>query len=175
MAKKKTIGHITVQRFSEPEIEKEVALVLKDALRQSSPNVYKALSSGLSRDEMIAKIMDITSKAEGYASTLTDTGLSVIGRERINDTAKDLGLSWYRYIGGVIDTSRDFCIERDGGYYHEEEVQEWADEDWDGKIEGTDSENIFTFCGGWNCRHSLVPVLKQTVPDEDLNRIENEE
>ncbi len=32
---------------------------------------------------------------------------------------------------------------------------------------------IFIFLGGYNCRHSLIPVSEKIVPKEDLSRIKN--
>lgn len=151
--------------FSTEDATEEVNTILNDALGQTHKEVLKALTSGGTREDIISKLLDTIGKAEGYVQTYVDTGLSVVGRERIAETAKDLGLVWYRYIGGVIQTSRDFCTERDGGYYHESEIEEWADEDWDGKIDGTNSETIFSYCGGWNCRHELIPVHESSVPD----------
>jgi len=169
----KKLKRVLVKAFSTEDAEEEVGIILRDALKQSGPEIFKALSSGLTRDEMIEKISGIVGKADGFAGTYVDTGLSVIGRERIADTAKELGLVWYRYIGGVIQTTREFCEERDGEYYHEDEIAEWADEDWDGKIDGTNAENIFSYCGGWNCRHSVIPVHESMVPEEDLKRMSN--
>jgi hypothetical protein len=162
-----------VKPFSSQEAEEQVAELLNKVVVSKGREMFSTLSSG-TRQQMIDKLLESITTAEAYTKTYVDTGLSVVGRERIADTAKDLGLTWFRYIGGVIKTSRDFCIERDGGYYHEEEIEEWASEDWSGKIEGTTEENIFALCGGWNCRHDLIPVHISSVPEEDLQRYLNE-
>lgn len=82
-----------------------------------------------------------------------------------------VGLQWYRYVGGRIDSTRAFCKERTGKYFHRSEVEAWSDLNWEGKIDGTNAETIFTFAGGYNCRHTLVPVLAKVVPAEDRARI----
>ncbi len=169
---KKTLGKTLVKAFSEEDAEDEVNRIIGDAFKQTNKELFSSLSKGGTRQDIIDRLQNVIGKSQSYLDTYVDTGLSVIGRERIADTAQDLGLTWYRYIGGTIKTSRDFCIERDGGYYHELEIEDWADEDWDGKIEGTNSETIFSYCGGWNCRHDLIPVLTQSVPESDLQRVE---
>lgn len=83
----------------------------------------------------------------------------------------DLGLMWFRYDGGVIDKTREFCRERAGGYYHQSEIEAWADEDWQGRNRFTTKSSIFIYCGGYNCGHSLIPVHDSIVPKEDLERI----
>ncbi len=149
----------TVKPFSNDWIYENISTLVDQAVKVKTKDVFsKLVKGGLSRSELIEGMSSISGDAFGRVSTIVDTGLSIVGRERINDVAADLGLENFTYIGGVIRGSRDFCIERDGGTYTKEEVESWADEDWDGKIEGTDSETIFSYCGGYNCRHELIPV-----------------
>lgn len=84
---------------------------------------------------------------------------------------KDLGFEWYRYAGGVIRDSREFCIHRAGGFFHEDEVRGWALLDWQGKNPNTNADNIFTLRGGFNCNHLLSPVLESYVPQADRDRV----
>ncbi len=153
--------------FSNDAVYKDIKVAVEKAVKIKTRDIFtKLVKGGLSRLELIEEMSQIAGQSFGMASTVIDTGLAIVGRERINDVAQDLGLEWYRYIGGVIRTSRDFCVERDGGYYHKSEVEEWADEDWDGKIPETDASTIFSYCGGYNCRHDLIPVHESSVPDE---------
>jgi hypothetical protein len=156
-----------VKPFSDQGVYKEIKTLVDQATSTDTRNVFTKLVKGnLSRAELIDAMAAIPGNAFNRVSTIIDTGLSVVGRERINDVAQDLGLTWYRYIGGVIRTSREFCIERDGGYYNQAEIEAWSEEDWEGKIEGTNTETIFSYCGGYNCRHELIPVLENSVPEE---------
>lgn len=60
----------------------------------------------------------------------------------------------YRYVGGIIETSRDFCIGIDGETFTEDEIYDiWNNEDWAGKAPG----DPFVVRGGYNCRHWFVP------------------
>lgn len=61
-------------------------------------------------------------------------------------------LQKFRYVGGLVEQSRDFCIERDGHEFWRYQGEEWDNLDWAGKIDGID---FFVQVGGWNCRHYL--------------------
>jgi hypothetical protein len=67
--------------------------------------------------------------------------------------AKKYGYKKFRYEGGLISESRDFCIQRDGHEFPIEDGKGWNDLEWKGKIPGVD---FFVQIGGYNCRHWLV-------------------
>ena len=41
---------------------------------------------------------------------------------------------------------------------------------WDGQIDGTTESTIFTFRGGWNCRHQIIAVSISQVPKSVIDR-----
>lgn len=111
-----------------------------------------------------------------YSRTyLTDT-LFNYSRAYQQAVTRDLNLEFYLYQGGLTkpgkksEGSRDFCIDRAGRYYHQKEIESWAFLEWSGKRQGTTESSIFIFAGGWNCKHSIIPVHVSIVPDEDLQR-----
>lgn len=73
--------------------------------------------------------------------------------------AKQYGLTRFRYSGGLMEKSRDFCIERDGNIYTIEDGKKWNELEWRGKIQGVD---FFIQIGGFFCRHFL-----EWLKDED--------
>jgi hypothetical protein len=96
--------------------------------------------------------------------------------QKIND---DLNLEWYKYTGGVLDTSRCFCDERNGKYFHKKEIEAWGNGEgdkfgcgypWAGMRKGTNGQTIFNYLGGYNCRHSLIPVMAEVVPPAIIER-----
>lgn len=106
-----------------------------------------------------------------YSRTyLTDT-LFNYSRSYQESMTADLRLDWYLYSGGLTDTSREFCVDRAGKYFHRKEIEQWPSLSWQGKRRGTTKSSIFTFLAGHNCRHSLVPVSTTIVPKEDLERL----
>jgi len=93
----------------------------------------------------------------------------------------DAGLEFYIYLGNRQGSTRCFCDERAGNYYHRKEIEAWGNgEDlgecdlgggtWAGMIAGTNASNIFTYRGGWNCEHQIVPTLTALVPQDVIDR-----
>ncbi len=66
--------------------------------------------------------------------------------------AKKQGYKKFRYVGGLVDESREFCVQRAGHEFFIEQGEEWNDLWWKGKIEGVD---FFVQIGGYNCGHYL--------------------
>jgi hypothetical protein len=106
-----------------------------------------------------------------YSRTYLRDTLFNYSRAYQQSVTADLNLVYYSYSGGLMDKSREFCIERSGNFYHESEIKAWADEDWQGKRQGTTESSIFIYCGGYNCNHSLVPVHESIVPKEVIDRV----
>lgn len=71
--------------------------------------------------------------------------------------AKKYNATHFDYIGGLIEKSRQFCIERDGKTFTMNQGQLWNDLNWNGKINGID---FFVQVGGYSCRHYLKYYTK---------------
>jgi hypothetical protein len=89
---------------------------------------------------------------------------------------------WFQYVGGTMKTTRPFCLERDGNYYHRKEIEAWGDGkkttglalpsagEWGGRIDGTSASTIFSYRGGFGCRHLIMPVSVFSVSREVIVR-----
>ena len=118
--------------------------------------------------------------------TTANTAQAIADRSYSAAVNEELGIEYFQYLGGEIPTTRPFCQHREGAIFHRKEIEAWGNGEnsagindirngtWDGRIDGTDSRSIFTFVGGWNCRHFLVPVIKQKVPASVVARAEAE-
>jgi hypothetical protein len=118
--------------------------------------------------------------------TTANTAQAIADRSYAAAVNEELGIEYFQYLGGEIPTTRPFCEHREGAIFHRKEIEAWGDGKnsagindirngtWDGRIDGTDSRSIFTFVGGWNCRHFLVPVIKQKVPPSVIARAKSE-
>jgi hypothetical protein len=118
--------------------------------------------------------------------TTANTAQAIADRSYAAAVNEELGIEYFQYLGGEIPTTRPFCEHREGAIFHRKEIEAWGDGKnsagindirngtWDGRIDGTDSKSIFTFVGGWNCRHFLVPVISQRVPASVKARAEAE-
>lgn len=116
---------------------------------------------------------NIEGRALSYSRTFLRDSLFTYSRTYQQSVTSDLGLEFYFYSGGVMDKTREFCLERVGQFFHHKEVEMWASLTWQGKKSGTTESSIFLFAGGWNCAHSLIPVASNIVPDEVMERAEN--
>ena len=118
--------------------------------------------------------------------TTANTAQAIADRSYAAAVNEELGIEYFQYLGGEIPTTRPFCEHREGAIFHRKEIEAWGSGEnsagindisngtWDGRIDGTDSRSIFTFVGGWNCRHFLVPVIKQKVPPSVQARAKSE-
>lgn len=105
-----------------------------------------------------------------YSKTFLRDALFQYSRSFQEAMTGDLKLDWYLYSGGIIDTTREFCAEKAGKFFHRTEIEQWPADSWKGKIPGTTASSIFVLLGGYNCSHSLIPVSEVAVPKEDLAR-----
>lgn len=112
---------------------------------------------------------EVDGKLLRYAKLYAYDAFAVNDRRYGQIVAYELGFEWFRYRGGLIKDSREFCVERDDKAYHRAQVAEWGTiKQWQGRREGTDESTIFTFLGGYNCKHTLIGVSEMDVPVEDL-------
>jgi hypothetical protein len=155
-------------RFTQPFLEQLTANVAARAPLREAVKTLETLvtGDGTADGKILANI-----------KTTATTAQAVADRSYSAAVNEELGIQWYEYLGGEIDTTRPFCRNREDGIYHKKEIEAWGDGKnsagindirdgtWAGRIDGTDSKSIFTFVGGWNCRHYLVPVPDNKVPD----------
>jgi hypothetical protein len=151
--------------------------------------VFETLLTGIETKASYSELLvNVTDNIIGTANY--DGRLLAYSRQLVSDTisitdsafteiiAADLGLEWYRYTGGLMDTTRCFCQERNGKWYHKKEVESWGNKEnlgncntgkgWAGMNRATDSTTIFAYRGGYNCQHSILPVSEAAVPKEVL-------
>lgn len=171
----------TAAQLTESGIDANVTSKLKDMLLRS------VTSGGLYRDLVgeVSEFLSNTDKSPGalsrYAKTYTTTALNQFAGQTNKLMTEDSGAEWFRYVGSDIETTREFCdLMTDKDYFHVSEIPELLKGHIDGKkceiydktklpkgmIEGTNKDNFQVNCGGWNCRHAVVPVLTFTVPKE---------
>lgn len=121
-----------------------------------------------------------------HIKTTALTAQAVADRSYSSAINETIGAVYFEYLGGEIPTTRAFCQHREGEVFHKGEIEQWGrginsggindivDGTWAGRIDGTDSKSIFTFVGGWNCRHYLIPVESDMVDDSIKARVKAE-
>jgi len=66
--------------------------------------------------------------------------------------AKQYGIEKFKYAGGLVERSRQFCIDRVGETFTIEQGKAFNNLEWNGKIKGVD---FFVQIGGYQCLHWL--------------------
>ena len=156
------------QRFTQPFLEQLTTNIAARAPLREAVNALEGLVVGTEANDgrLLANIKTTATTAQAVADRSYSAAVNA-----------ELGIEWFEYLGGEIDTTRPFCANRENGIYHRLEIEAWGDGKnsaglndirdgtWAGRIDGTDSKSIFTFVGGWNCRHYLIPIPDRKVPE----------
>lgn len=161
-----------------------------DPIREQLIN---AVSSGASYKETVEALKQVVvgdpehaGAIQSHIKQISHDSFAVADRSYTNALADEQGAVWYSYKGSEIKTTRPFCKERHGKYFHKKEIEAWGKGEkteglqwpkggeWAGKAEGTNAQTIFTWCAGYNCRHNLLPVSILRVPPDVIQRAINE-
>ena len=165
------------ERVTQPFLEQLTANVAARAPLREAVKALQGVIEGT--DTTDGRLLANVRTTAGTAQAIADRSYAAAVNE-------ELGIEYFQYLGGEIATTRPFCEHREGEIFHRKEIEAWGDGKnsagindirngtWDGRIDGTDSRSIFTFVGGWNCRHYLVPVIKQRVPASVIARAKAE-
>ena len=167
--KQASIVQVT-QRFAGGPAQSRIAEALSTVLQTS-------VTSGGSYEQLTDVLRAAVTGANGemgilekHIKTAAHDAIMEFNRSYTASVAGAYNLVFYLYDGGRQQTSRDFCLKREGKYFHKKEIESWASQNWAGKNPATTSTTIFTYCGGYNCNHRLIPVDAAVVPDEFVAR-----
>lgn len=148
----------------------------------------QAVISGASVNETISSIRTFVEGGNGaegkiikYAKQITNDSFAIADRSYTSIVSDYLGNDWFYYAGTEVENTRCFCKERVGRYFHYKEIESWGNGEnigscnigggkWAGMIPGTNSATIYSYLGGYQCLHSLMPVSEAVVPEEDIER-----
>lgn len=141
------------------------AVVTGDSYTKTVRAIRQSIQGGTLNNKVVE------GKLVKYAKQMAYDTFAVADRNYTHQISEDLGIEWYRYSGGLVEDSRQFCISRNGKYFHKKEVEAWGKlKAWDGKIPSTDSVTIFSYAGGYRCNHSVLPTSEAVVPQEVIER-----
>lgn len=175
-------NRVFIQQLQNQTIESVNQLVLQDGLAAQvkiplNQILNQNVNSGGSFSGMLEQVRtftkgnaDLDGRLLSYSRGIVRDALFQYSRAYQNSVTADLKLTWFRYVGGLIDTSRPFCRERNGHYFTQKEIESWASLEWQGKNPLTTESSIFVLVAGYNCNHQLVPVSEIIVPSEEVDR-----
>lgn len=135
--------------------------------------------------ESIREFIEGTEDREGqltrYSRVWAHDAFAIADRSYTSIVSEEVDADWFFYSGDTIDTSREFCIERHNQYFHWKEIESWftgspqpdrswESKPWPGMIPGTDADTFYSYAGGYNCLHSVIPVSLYAVPLDVVRR-----
>ncbi len=123
---------------------------------------------------------EVEGKILKYVKQITNDSFAIADRSYTSIVSDELGNDWFYFAGGEVENTRCFCEKRVGHYFHYKEIESWGRgenlEDcnigngmWAGEIQGTNEATIYSYLGGYNCMHSLMPVSEDIVDEADYN------
>jgi hypothetical protein len=110
--------------------------------------VSRGLAQRESPQEIARRITPVTDKAARYAQTIAQTSVKGHSRALKHEKARIAGVQYFEYAGIIRSTTRPFCRAMVGTTHHIDDIR---------KMRNGNREPVETYCGGWNCIHSLEP------------------
>lgn len=160
----------TLEQLVGSGMEAEIVKPVQDMINTT-------VASGGSWRDLATRIKDFATgegddagKLTQYSSQVAQDAFTQSDRAYMNVIAEENDMEWYLYSGTEQDNSRPFCAERKGKYFHYKEIEGWADDEWQGKADGTNEQTIFILAGGYRCIDSILPVSIADVPNEVIER-----
>lgn len=151
--------------------------------------IQDSITVGGNVNDLVSELEDyITGGDQGvgalkrYVSQVSSDSITQFNANYNQAVTSDLGFEFYKYTGTVIGNTRPFCDHFANKYLHKKEVEKLGQgtdpntgkklskQDLKGRIKGTNSSSIFTYRGGWNCRHYFSPLPTRSVPKEILKK-----
>lgn len=93
-----------------------------------------------------------------YAGTIANTSLFALDREVRKQQGRKSGIPTAKYMGPDDKITRKFCED------HLQDVRTW--EAWEEMRNDVGPNPVSVYCGGYNCRHQLVPFLADWAEQE---------
>jgi len=183
------VGQLTTQGIS-ANVSDNLIQILRTNI--TAGGSYKDLAEQLRQS--LTNTPESKGILDRYVKTVATDSITQFNRAYTNIVSSDLGYEWYSYGNTEIETSRPFCqsmVERHN-FFHVSQVPDMLKGLWLGArmrydsnvkgegektvdiydktglpygfIAGTNAENFFVRCGGYQCKHSLDPVNVRQVP-----------
>lgn len=122
-----------------------------------SSTLMRAVIGGQTLD--VSALLDVTTDVlESQLETELNTMLSSFSQTVSNNRADELGLELFIYVGPDDKITRDFCeaVLEEGPIYTRKEI-----DDLNNHPDNESDLDVFTYCGGYNCRHRWIGISKE--------------
>lgn len=140
---------IGLQAFS-AQTQERISQSIQDAIIAGKP--YRKLTNEIKN--YITGLVDVAGRPlKQYAGVYAQDGLMNAYRTLSMEKAQAIKVKHFVWMGNVVAGTRPMCANSAGQAFTEQELQELDLSSWAGK-----SCSVFACCGGWNCRHMLMPI-----------------
>lgn len=177
--------------FSKNNLVSQFAKPIQDVFKRAVTSEGSFVDMTESIRNIVVGDKDSLGRLHKYAGQIAWDAFAGSDRAGTKQLSEANDIVFFRYAGGLVEDSRQFCVHRNNHYFHIKEIELWGqmkeydeaskkfvtikewkkDNGWKGMIAGTNSQNIFTNLAGHNCRHSLIPVPLSAVPKSDVKRV----
>lgn len=111
-----------------------------------------AVTRGVKIKELNRLIDDYTG-AQHHLRTIAIDSFAEFDRKAHIEGGVKLGLKYFIYSGGRIDTTREFCSRNNGKVFSLQDTEQWKLGEWDGKYPKGSDYIPLQHMGGARCRH----------------------
>jgi hypothetical protein len=168
----------TVSALTETGIGANITAPIKEILKTNitAGGSYAELTEQL-RNKILGNA-DVDGSLVKYSGQITTDSINQYSATYTKAITDDLGLTWFRYTGSLLRTSRPFCKELVKlsyvhvsqfpdlihGHIGDVTVPLGKDGLPNGMNENTTAANFPILRGGYNCGHQLIPISTESVP-----------
>ena len=150
-----------LELFDASAIEFQLVSPIKDILTNSISSSMKFSDAVKSIRDFIEGSDTVEPRLLKYAKVYARDAFSIFDRSFTQVVNKEYDIKYWEYAGGIVKGTREFCKNKVGKAFTDDEVRSWAKDDWQGKNPNTTAQSIFTYLGGYNCMHVLLPISKE--------------
>jgi len=135
-----------------------------EAINQIDTDLLQMSVGGYTHGEMLAELKAVITGEypwgermglyEWHAGTYVRTAAQRSAQLFMNYQAERYGLDNFMYVGPLDSKTRPFCRRLLGEVFSRAEID---------KMENGQTMNVFTTCGGYNCRHKWVAVSDEVA------------
>lgn len=133
----------------------DITTIADEAASELRTLIVDTVRSQVPPGEALQALTDKLNGSASKAATMADTGIAAFDREVTISTSEAAGVEWFLYDGPLDQLTRPYCDARVGKRFTLASL--------DAVDNDTGPNPPSRYCGGWNCRHRLTPLLD---PDE---------
>lgn len=129
----------------------DIATIADEATAELRTLIEDVVRSAVPPDEALDALVSKLNGKVSQAATLVDTGLAAFDRAVMTQQSTEAGVEWFLYDGPKDKLTRPYCDARVGKRFTLAMLDATPND------VGPNPPSLY--CGGYNCRHRLTPLL----------------